>query len=95
MTVSRHEGGADVLTSEDDLHVALGVRLRERPGMRWMVEIHPATRARFDDTGFERRFGSQDVWICVRGDVAPGEYHLSQRGFDAEIRQSGSSGDCC
>lgn len=94
MTTSRHEGGADVLTSEADLYVALGVRLRERPGMRWMVEIHPSTRARFDFAAFEHRFGSQDVWICERGDVAPGEYHLSQRGFDAGKKKSGSPGDC-
>ena len=94
MTASRHERGADILTSEGDLHVALGVRLRERPGMRWILEIHPKTRARFDLDAFERRFGPQSVWICERGDVAPGEYHLSQRGFDTEENEIRSSGDC-
>jgi hypothetical protein len=81
MSASRHEGGADVLTSADDLYVALGVRLRERPGARWMVEMHPETRSRFDVEDFEIRFGSQDVRLYESRYVAPGEYRLSQRGF--------------
>ena len=46
------------------------------------MEINPRTRARFDDATFNRRFGSADVRICERSSVAPGEYHLFQRGFD-------------
>jgi hypothetical protein len=81
MDSSRHEGGADVLSSPVDLYVALGVRLRERPGARWMVEMHPRTRAAFDLEAFNDRFGSDDVRIYASRYVAPGEYHLSQRGF--------------
>src|ERR687883_308603 len=81
MSASRHEGGSDVLTSADDLFIALGVRLRERPGARWMVEMHPETRSRFDVEDFEIRFGSQDVRLYESRYVAPGEYRLSQRGF--------------
>lgn len=82
MGSSRHEGGADILTSPADLYVALGVRLRERPGARWVLEMHPETGARFDRAELDRCFGSQDLRICERRDVAPGEYHLSQWGFD-------------
>jgi hypothetical protein len=78
---SRHEGGADVLASPADLYVALGVRLRERPGARWMVEMHPRTRGDFDLRAFNDRFGAADVRIYARQDIAPGEYRLSQRGF--------------
>jgi hypothetical protein len=78
---SRHEGGADVLTSPDDLYTALGVRLRERPGARWMVEMHPRTRADFDLDAFNDRFRDDDVRIYASRYVAPGEYRLSQRGF--------------
>jgi hypothetical protein len=81
MDSSRHEGGADVLSSPVDLYVALGVRLRERPGARWMVEMHPRTRAAFDLDAFNDRFGSNDVRIYASRYVAPGEYRLSQRGF--------------
>jgi hypothetical protein len=78
---SRHEGGADVLASPEDLYIALGVRLRERPGARWMVEMHPQTRAEFDVDAFNDRFGTDDVRIYASRYIAPGEYHLSQRGF--------------
>jgi hypothetical protein len=78
---SRHQGGADVLTSPADLYVALGVRLRERPGARWMVEMHPRTRADFDIGAFNDRFAADDVRIYASRYVSPGEYHLSQRGF--------------
>jgi hypothetical protein len=78
---SRHEGGADVLASPADLYVALGVRLRERPGARWMVEMHPRTRADFDLDAFNDRFDAHDVRIYASRYVAPGEYRLSQRGF--------------
>ena len=81
MDSSRHQGGSDVLTSPDDLYVALGVRLRERPGARWMVEMHPQTRAEFDLDAFNDRFGAEDVRIYASSYVAPGEYRLSQRGF--------------
>jgi hypothetical protein len=81
MSGSRHESGADVLTSADDLYVALGVRLRERPGARWMVEMHPETRATFDLEDFSIRFGSQDVRLYENRYISRGEYHLSQRGF--------------
>jgi hypothetical protein len=86
MSDSRHEGGADVLASPADLYVALGVRLRERPTARWMVEMHPRTRAEFDVEAFNDRFGAEDVRIYASRYVAPGEYRLSQRGF-------GSGGD--
>ena len=78
---SRHEGGADVLVSPADLFVALGVRLRERPGARWMVEMHPRTRGDFDLETFNSRFADHDVRIYASRFVAPGEYRLSQRGF--------------
>ena len=78
---SRHEGGSDVLGSAADLYVALGIRLRERPGARWMVEMHPRTRADFDLDAFNDRFDAQDVRIYASRYVAPGEYRLSQRGF--------------
>jgi hypothetical protein len=78
---SRHEGGADVLGTPADLYVALGVRLRERPGARWMVEMHPRTRAEFDLETFSERFAGHDVRIYASRYVAPGEYRLSQRGF--------------
>jgi len=78
---SRHEGGADVLETVADLFAALGVRLCERPGARWMVEMHPGTRSEFDLVGFNDRFAGQDVRIYASRYVAPGEYHLSQRGF--------------
>ena len=81
MANSRHEGGADVLASAADLYVALGVRLRERPGARWMVEMHPRTRADFDLAAFENYFGANDVRIYESSRVTPGEYHLSRRGF--------------
>src|SRR5919199_3192797 len=81
MSASRHEGGSDVLTSADDLYVALGVRLRECPGARWMVEMHPETWSRFDVEDFEIRFGSQDVRVYESRYVVPGEYRLSRRGF--------------
>jgi hypothetical protein len=81
MDPSRHEGASDVLTSADDLQVALGVRLRERPGARWMVEMHPGTRAAFDLAAFNQRFGAHDVRIYASRYVAPGEYRLAQRGF--------------
>jgi hypothetical protein len=78
---SRHEGGTDVLASPADLYIALGVRLRERPGARWVVEMHPRTRAEFDLDAFNDRFGAEDVRIYASRYVAPGEYRLSQRGF--------------
>jgi len=78
---SRHEGGADVLASPADLYVALGLRLRERPGLRWMVEMHPTARSEFDLEAFNDRFGAEDVRIYASRYVAPGEYRLSQRGF--------------
>jgi hypothetical protein len=78
---SRHEGGADILTSPADLYVALGTRLRERPGARWMVEMHPRTREDFDLDAFNERFAAEDVRIYASRYVAPGEYHVSQRGF--------------
>ena len=81
MENSRREGGADVLASAADLYVALGVRLRERPGARWMVEMHPRTRSDFDLAAFNDRFARHDVRIYASRYVAPGEYHLSQRGF--------------
>jgi hypothetical protein len=81
MDSSRHEGGADVLASPGDLYVALGVRIRERPGARWMVEMHPGTRAEFDLEAFNDRFDAYDVRIYASRYVAPGEYRLSQRGF--------------
>jgi hypothetical protein len=81
MGTSRHEGGSDVLTSSDDLYVALGVRLRERPGARWMVEIHPETSAGLDLGDFNLRFGFQDVRLQESRYVARGEFRLSQRGF--------------
>ena len=81
MEPSRHEGGADILASAADLYVALGVRLRERPGARWVVEMHPRTRAEFDLDAFNDRFGAEDVRIYANRYVTPGEYHLSQRGF--------------
>ena len=81
MENSRHEGGADVLTSVTDLYVAVGVRLRERPGARWMVEMHPRTRADFDLDAFNDRFTRADVRIYASRYVAPGEYRLLQRGF--------------
>ena len=82
MGESRHESGADVLTSPADLYIALGIRLRERPGARWMVEMHPETRADFDLEEFSIRFGSQDVRLFENRYIPRGEYHLSQRGFD-------------
>ena len=78
---SRHEGGTDVLASPADLYFALGVRLRERPGTRWMVEMHPRTRAEFDLAAFNDRFGAEDVRIYANRYVPPGEYRLAQRGF--------------
>jgi hypothetical protein len=81
MESSRHEGGADVLATPADLYVALGARLRERPGARWMVEMHPMTRADFDLVAFNERFGAHDVRLYANRYVAPGEYRLSQRGF--------------
>ena len=81
MEDSRHEGGADVLATPADLYVALGIRLRERPGVRWMVEMHPATRREFDLVAFNERFAAHDVRLYASRYVAPGEYRLSQRGF--------------
>jgi hypothetical protein len=81
MESSRHEGGSDVLTTSDDLYVALGVRLRERPGARWMVEIHPETLARFDLVDFRVCFGAQDVRLVESRYIERGEFRLSQRGF--------------
>ncbi len=85
MDNSRHEGGADVLASTADLYIALGVRIRERPGARWMIEMHPRTRAEFDVPGFNARFGVNDVRICASRYVAPGEYRLLQRGFGTGV----------
>jgi hypothetical protein len=84
MNGSRHYGGADVLTSAADLYVALGVRLRERPGVRWMIEMHPATATDFDRTNFDRLFGGQDVSFYETRRVQPGEFRLSPRGLDAD-----------
>jgi hypothetical protein len=81
MDNSRHEGGADVLATAEDLYIALGMRLRERPGARWMVEMHPRTRAEFDLSAFNDRFAAHDVRIYASRYVAPGEYRLLQRGF--------------
>jgi hypothetical protein len=81
MESSRHEGGSDVLTSSDDLYVALGVRMRERPGARWMVEIHPETLVHFDLVDFETCFYSRDVRLVESRYVELGEFRLSQRGF--------------
>ncbi len=81
MGSSRHQGGADVLTSAADLYVALGVRLRERPGVRWMVEMHPTTAADFDREDFDRLFGLQDVKVYESRYVRPGEYRLLPRGL--------------
>ena len=81
MGPSRHDGGSDVLTSPGDLYVALGVRLRERPGSRWVVEMHPETSAGFDVDEFRRCCGSQEVSFQDSGAVAPGEFRLTQRGF--------------
>jgi hypothetical protein len=78
---SRHEGGSDVLMSPADLYFALGVRLRERPGARWVVEMHPQTREEFDLDAFNDRFATEDVRIYASRYVPPGEYRLSQRGF--------------
>ena len=78
---SRHEAGADILASPDDLDVVLAVRLRERPGTRWMVEMHPTTRREFDLEGFNERFRLYDVRVYASRYVAPGEYRLLQRGF--------------
>ena len=93
MESSRHEGGADVLSSVDDLYVALGVRLRERPGARWMVEMHPRTRADFDLHAFNDRFGADDIRLYESRYVAPGEYHLSQRGFGSGSDMSADEAD--
>ena len=82
METSRHEGGSDVLTTSDDLYVALGVRLRERPGARWMVEIHPETLTRFDLVDFEICFGTTEVQLVESRYIERGEFRLSQRGFD-------------
>ena len=95
MGSSRHEGGYDVLASPDDLYVALGVRLRERPGARWMVEMHPETRAEFDLEDFNIRFGFQDVRLFESRYVALGEYHLLQRGFDLRPGVSCPGGATC
>jgi hypothetical protein len=81
MGPSRHDGASDVLTSANDLRVALGVRLRERPGARWMVEMHPETLAGFDVEDFHLCFGTQDVRLRESRSVMPGEFHLLQRGF--------------
>ncbi|MFN2567715.1 MAG: hypothetical protein ABR499_22195 [Gemmatimonadaceae bacterium] len=81
MGSSRHQGGADILASAADLYVALGVRLRERPGVRWMIEMHPATATDFDREGFDRLFGLQDVKFYESPTVRPGEYRLSPRGL--------------
>jgi hypothetical protein len=81
MDESRHEGGADVLTCAADLYFALGVRLRERPRARWVVEMHPRTRAEFDLDAFNHRFGAEDVRLYANSYVRPGEYRLRQRGF--------------
>jgi hypothetical protein len=78
---SRREGGGDVLPTPAALYVALGVRLRERPDARWMVEMHPSTRTDFDVRAFDARFGAHDVRIHVSRYVAPGEYRLLRRGF--------------
>lgn len=81
MDDSRHEGGADVLKSAADLYFALGVRLRERPSARWVVEMHPRTRAEFDLDAFNDRFATEDVRLYANSYVRPGEYRLRQRGF--------------
>ena len=81
MDFSRHESGSDIVGSLDDLYVALGVRLRERPGARWMVEIHPDTWAGLDLVDFQKCFDSQDVLFSESAYVARGEFQLSQRGF--------------
>ena len=48
--------------------------------------MHPQTRAEFDVDAFNDRFGTDDVRIYASSYIAPGQYHLSQRGF-------GSGGD--
>ena len=78
---SRREGGGDVLSTPAALYIALGVRLRERPDARWMVEMHPSTRSDFDVKAFDARFGTHDVRIHVSRYVAPGEFRLLRRGF--------------
>ena len=78
---SRREGGGDVLSTPAALYVALGVRLRERPDARWMIEMHPSTRSDFDVKAFDARFATHDVRIHVSRYVAPGEFRLLRRGF--------------
>ena len=78
---SRHESGADILASPADLDLALEARIRERPGARWMVEMHPTTRREFDFEAFNERFRHSDVRVFASRYVAPGEYRLLQRGF--------------
>ena len=78
---SRREGGGDVLSTPAALYVALGVRLRERPDARWIVEMHPSTRSDFDVTAFDARFAAHDVRIHVSRYVAPGEFRVLRRGF--------------
>lgn len=78
---SRREGGGDVLSTPAALYVALGVRLRERPDARWVVEMHPSTRSDFNLQAFDARFGTQNVRIHLSRYVAPGEYRLLRRGF--------------
>ena len=83
MSDSRHVGGSDVLTSVADLYVALGVRLRERPGAHWRVEMHPQTRAMFDIVLFHQRVGTHHVHVNENSRVRRGEFHLMQHGFGA------------
>lgn len=83
MGPSRHDAGRDLLTSQDDLHVALGVRLRQQPGSRWMVEMHPETSRDFDRADFDGRFGPQDVRLYESRYIPRGEYRLSQRSSGA------------
>ena len=82
MARSRHEGGSDILSSPEDLYVALGVRLRERPGAHWVVEMHPETRAAFDSAVLARYIGSAEVRLDENSHIARGEFHLMQHGFD-------------
>jgi len=80
---SRHDGGSDVLTNADDLYIALGVRLRERPGAGWVVEMHPRTRATFDMGLLRQRVRPGQVRVHENSHVPIGEFHLMQHGFGA------------
>ena len=95
MGPSHHDAGCDVLGSADDLCVALGVRLRERPGAHWMVEMHPETAAEFDRADFHIRFDPRLVQLYESRYVTRGEFRLSQRGFatgDSAVDARGAGG---